>query len=151
MCYILLVFVSALFSPCREEREWREWVDAKLVHAIPPNIYRTPSEALQAFDYISRASGNFTAVERVAAKYVGAVSMYFLSKSLKKKYHLKPDVRESLYDYCKQWTRAIGKERRFMGGSRPNLADLVSYCDLLLPALLTPLKSNDANFSCVAP
>lgn len=114
-------------SEAREEREWREWVDAKLVHAIPPNIYRTPSEALQAFDYISRASGNFTAVERVAAKYVGAVSMYFLSKSLKKKYHLKPDVRESLYDYCKQWTRAIGKERRFMGGSRPNLADLAVY------------------------
>lgn len=39
---------------------------------------------------------------------------------------LKPDVRESLYDACNEWIRAIGNHRQFMGGDRPNLADLVS-------------------------
>ena len=70
--------------PFREERKWREWVDAKLIHTLSPNIYRTPREALQAMDYISQV-GNFSAVERTAAKYVGAVAMYFLGKRLKKK------------------------------------------------------------------
>lgn len=42
------------------------------------------------------------------------------------RYGLKPDVRESLYDYCNQWVEAIGSNRQFMGGSAPNLADLVS-------------------------
>ena len=109
---------------CREEREWREWVDKKLVHALSPNIYRTPSEALQAFQYISTV-GNFSMLERVAAKYFGAIIMYLISKRLKKRYELKEEVRESLYDFCKEWTDAVGKDRRFMGGEKPNLADLV--------------------------
>jgi len=99
-------------------------VDNKLVHVIPPNIYRSPRESLQAFEYISRV-GNFSKFERFAAKYAGAVSMYVLSKSLKKKYELKPDVRQSLYDYCNKWTKAVGPSRKFMGGAEPNLADLV--------------------------
>ena len=64
-------------------------------------------------------------LERVAAKYFGAVIMYFISKRLKKRYELKEEVRESLYDFCKEWTDAVGKDRRFMGGEKPNLADLV--------------------------
>ena len=62
----------------------------------------------------------------MAAKYVGAFGMYFIGKLLKKKYQLESDVRHSLYLYCNQWCAAIGKERQFMGGGEPNLADLVS-------------------------
>jgi len=40
---------------------------------------------------------------------------------------LKPDVRESLYDACREWTNAIGPHRKFMGGEKPNLADLAVY------------------------
>ena len=109
----------------REEREWREWVDNKLVHVLPPNIYRTPSESLQAFDYISKV-GNFNFFERAAAKYLGAFGMYFVAKLLKKKYQLDSDVRSSLYRYCNKWCKAVGKDRQFMGGNQPNLADLVS-------------------------
>ena len=42
------------------------------------------------------------------------------------RYNLKADVRVSLYDYCNQWVEAIGNDRQFMGGTTPNLADLVS-------------------------
>ena len=100
-------------------------MDNKLVHVLPPNIYRTPSESLQAFDYISNV-GNFNIFERVAAKYLGAFGMYFIAKLLKKKYQLDSDVRNSLYRYCNKWCKAIGKDRQFMGGKQPNLADLVS-------------------------
>ncbi len=109
---------------CREEREWREWVDSTLIHMLPPNIYRTLSEAIISFDYISSV-GNFNLLERMTAKYLGAISMFLISKRLKKRYRLKEDVRESLYEACEEWCSALGG-RRFMGGDEPNLADLVS-------------------------
>lgn len=40
----------------REERKWRKWVDDVLVHVLSPNVYRTPSEALQAFHWFSKVS-----------------------------------------------------------------------------------------------
>ena len=30
-----------------EERKWRKWVDDTLVHTLSPNVYRSPTEALQ--------------------------------------------------------------------------------------------------------
>ncbi len=99
-------------------------MDDKLVHAIPPNIYRTWPESLQAFEYIARV-GNFSKSEKFGAKYCGAVIMYLLSKRLRKRYKLKDDVRQSLYDFCNEWTNGIGPDRKFMGGAEPDLADLV--------------------------
>lgn len=37
-----------------EELQWRQWVDDKFVHMLSPNVYRTPSEALQAFNWFSQ-------------------------------------------------------------------------------------------------
>nr|KAG5705774.1 hypothetical protein BaRGS_027433 [Batillaria attramentaria] len=42
-------------------------------------------------------------------------------------YNLKDDVRESLYEACSDWVKAVGKKRMFMGGDQPNLADLSVY------------------------
>jgi microsomal prostaglandin-E synthase 2 len=39
-----------------EEEKWRSWVDEHLVHLLSPNIYRTPREALQAFDYLTTSA-----------------------------------------------------------------------------------------------
>ena len=38
-----------------EERKWRKWVDDTLVHTLSPNVYRSPSEALQAFQWFDKA------------------------------------------------------------------------------------------------
>ena len=44
------------------------------------------------------------------------------------RYGLKKNVRESLYDACDKWTAAVKKSPGpFMGGRKPDLADLVSY------------------------
>lgn len=32
---------------------WSRWVDNHLVHVLSPNIYRSSSEALESFDYIT--------------------------------------------------------------------------------------------------
>uniref|UniRef100_J3LW66 Prostaglandin E synthase 2 n=1 Tax=Oryza brachyantha TaxID=4533 RepID=J3LW66_ORYBR len=107
-----------------EEEKWRRWVDEHLVHVLSPNIYRTTSEALESFDYISK-HGNFSFTERFAVKYAGAAAMYMVSKKLKKKYNI-IDERASLYDAANTWMEALNG-RDFLGGSKPNLADLAVF------------------------
>jgi len=107
-----------------EEEKWRRWVDEHLVHLLSPNIYRTPKEALQAFDYLT-TSGNFSTMERATGKYFGAAAMYFIGKRLKKRHNI-TDERTALYDAAEEWVKALDN-RKFMGGSKPNLADLAVF------------------------
>ncbi|XP_021285404.1 prostaglandin E synthase 2 [Herrania umbratica] len=104
-----------------EEKKWCQWVDNHLVHVLSPNIYRTTSEALESFDYIT-THGNFSFAERLVAKYAGAAAMYFVSKKLKKKYNI-TDERAALYEAAEIWVDAL-KDRHYLGGTKPNLADL---------------------------
>ena len=46
------------------EEKWRNWTDDKLVHILPPNIYSTPTEALEAFEYLSEVT-NFTTWQKL--------------------------------------------------------------------------------------
>ncbi|GAB1604960.1 prostaglandin E synthase 2-like [Argonauta hians] len=113
----------------KNERKWRKWVDDTLVHTLSPNVYRTPSEALQAFKYFEQVGdwrNNFSRLECFFIVYIGATAMYFVSKILKKKHKLHDDVRFSLYEACREWNNALEK-RPFMGGEVPNLADLSAY------------------------
>ncbi|CAA3020435.1 prostaglandin E synthase 2 [Olea europaea subsp. europaea] len=107
-----------------EEKKWRGWVDNHLVHILSPNIYRSTSEALESFDYIT-THGNFSFTERLTAKYAGAMAMYFVSKKLKKKHNI-TDERAALYEAAETWVDAL-KGREFLGGAKPNLADLAVY------------------------
>ncbi|RWS25193.1 prostaglandin E synthase 2-like protein [Leptotrombidium deliense] len=113
-----------------EERKWRQWADDVFVHTLSPNIYRSFGESLQSFKYFSEV-GNwkeyFKTWERQLVIYAGASAMLFVGKKLKKKYGLKEDVRLSLYDESNVWLSAIGEQRKFLGGSKPNLADLTVY------------------------
>ncbi|XP_024929305.2 uncharacterized protein LOC107418554 [Ziziphus jujuba] len=107
-----------------EETKWRKWVDNHLVHVLSPNIYRNTSEALESFDYIT-SNGNFSFTEKLTVKYAGAAAMYFVSKKLKKKYNI-TDERAALYESAETWVDALNG-REFLGGSKPNLADLAVY------------------------
>lgn len=111
-------------SASDEEQKWRKWVDSHLVHVLSPNIYRTTSEALESFDYIT-SNGNFSFTEKITVKYAGAAAMYVVSKKLKKKYNI-TDERAALYEAAETWVDALNG-REFLGGSKPNLADLSVY------------------------
>ena len=91
---------------------------------LSPNIYRNTSEALESFDYIT-SNGNFSYTEKISVKYAGAAAMYFVSKKLKKKYNI-TDERASLYEAAETWVDALNG-RDFLGGSKPNLADLAVF------------------------
>ncbi|XP_030579590.1 prostaglandin E synthase 2 [Archocentrus centrarchus] len=110
----------------KEEMKWRQWADDWLVHLISPNVYRTTGEALASFDYIVR-EGKFGTFEGFFAKYVGAAAMFLISKRLKRRHNLQDDVRQDLYKAVNDWVAAIGKNRKFMGGDQPNLADLAVF------------------------
>ncbi|GAA6081550.1 prostaglandin E synthase 2 [Tachysurus ichikawai] len=110
----------------QEEIKWRQWADDWLVHLISPNVYRTPAEALASFDYIV-CEGKFGTFEGFFAKYVGAAAMWLISKRLKSRHNLQDDVRQDLYKAVNDWVAAIGKNKKFMGGEKPNLADLAVF------------------------
>ncbi|XP_033339571.1 prostaglandin E synthase Su(P) [Megalopta genalis] len=119
------------FDDIIEERKWRKWADDILVHSLSPNVYRTLDEAYHTFNWFSnvgRWKEYFPAWERFIMINVGALAMWMISKRLKKRHHLKEDVRQSLYDDINEWLRAIkARGGKFMGGERPNLADLGVY------------------------
>ncbi|KAL5995693.1 hypothetical protein ACLOJK_041809 [Asimina triloba] len=72
-----------------------------------------------------RRYGNFSFTERLTVKYAGAAAMYFVSKSLKKKHNI-TDERAALYEAAETWVNALNG-RDFLGGSKPNLADLAVF------------------------
>ncbi|KAI3724482.1 hypothetical protein L2E82_36261 [Cichorium intybus] len=111
-------------SENEETQKWRGWVDNHLVHVLSPNIYRSPSEAIESFDYIT-SHGNFSFTERLVAKYGGAAAMYFVSKKLKKRHNI-INEREALYKAAETWMDALNG-RQYLGGSEPNLADLAVF------------------------
>ena len=65
----------------RDEVKWRHWADDWLLCILAPNVYRSPAEALEAYEHIV-LEGNYGLVEGVVIKYVGAFTMFFLSKLL---------------------------------------------------------------------
>uniref|UniRef100_T1IVN5 Glutaredoxin domain-containing protein n=1 Tax=Strigamia maritima TaxID=126957 RepID=T1IVN5_STRMM len=111
------------------ERKWRMWADDVLVHTISPNIYRSFNESLDSFRWFSEV-GNwkeyFNSFERYFVIYLGAAAMYFIGQRLKKRHGLKNDVRESLYDACREWMREVGR-KPFRGGLTPDLSDLAVF------------------------
>jgi len=125
-----------------EERKWRKWVDDELVHSLSPNVYRSPAEALAAFQWFDQVGGwekVFSSWERYLVIYFGAFVMWILSKRLKKRHNLKDDVRQSLYDQCNHLVKTINRKgTKFLGGSSPNLADLAAF------GVLTAIEGCDA-------
>lgn len=113
-----------------EERKWRQWADNVLVHMLSPNVYQTPSEALETFKWFEEAGGwrdSFPAWECALMVYVGAAAMWIISKRLKARHQI-DDARQSLYGAAKEWTKAVeAKGTPFLGGDKPNLADISVY------------------------
>jgi len=116
----------------RRELQWRKWADEKLVHAVAPNIYRSFRESLDTFKVITD-KGNYgydaywAKPFTFCATWLGSTFMYnIIAPRLKKKNHLKENVRESLYDYVDEWLAEVG-DQKFHGGDAPNLADLAVF------------------------
>ncbi|KAI5641360.1 glutaredoxin domain-containing protein [Phthorimaea operculella] len=113
-----------------EEREWRQWADKELVHMLSPNVYRTVGEALDTFKWFEEVGGwrqNFPAWECALMVYGGAAAMWLISKRLKARHNIE-DARQALYSSADKWMSAVKqKGTPFLGGQKPNLADISVY------------------------
>ena len=77
-------------------------------------------QAFEWFDKVGEWERHFKTWERYLVIYLGSAVMWILGKSLKKKYQLKEDVRESLYDDVNFWMKSLrAKGTPFMGGEQP--------------------------------
>lgn len=103
----------------------QQWVDTQFIRLMPPNIYRTIPESLQAFDYVL-TEGKFTWGERTVARYIGAGAMYLISKKLKTKYEI-DDPREALYRAVDEYLATMAPQASFAGGADPNLSDVMVF------------------------
>jgi len=108
-----------------EEKEWREWVNQRLVRIITANIYRSLGESWQTFDYIVE-HGNFGVASRLMTRMFGTATMYVIGRRMPNKYNIDGDLREALYAAADEWMDAVGN-KDFLGGKKPNLADLAVY------------------------
>jgi len=104
-----------------DSKQWSEWADTKLVQALTVSIYRTPSESLQAMDYIT---SHPEIAYATANKYIGAAMMYSLTHlKLKKKYSIEHE-RPNVYQVIDEWIAAVGSNKFKGGGDRPSRPDL---------------------------
>ncbi|CAE6956984.1 ptges2, partial [Symbiodinium sp. KB8] len=115
-------------TPEEAEREdrWRAWCRDTFVHTLSPNIYRTPREAWQAFEYIGQVS--FSSLYGLPAQCIGAAVMYLVGKKVASKHGYDPkDVRGEMYSRMRVWTSEGLAGRPFCGGDSPNRADLAMF------------------------
>ena len=99
------------------ERQWREWVDSKFIHALSPNIYGTLKQSVHTFRWFSKAGDweeIFPWYQRWFIVYAGAIVMRLVAIRLRKKYNLNDNVRISLYECGDEWANAVG-DKDFLG------------------------------------
>ncbi|KAG8460570.1 hypothetical protein KFE25_011345 [Diacronema lutheri] len=113
---------AAFDSP--EAQRWSAWVDKQLAVYIYPNITRSFHESQQAFAYVEDVP-HFSALDKLANRYVGALAMVFAQGKIKKKYNI-VDERAEMFAKLREWSVEVG-DRRFHGGDQPDLADLSVY------------------------
>lgn len=113
--------------PSDTEQKWLSWLDETFIHLIAPNIYGTPTQSLQTFDYITDNS-KFSAWDKATIRYTGAAAMYFIGRKLKTKYDIS-DPRTEIHQAAAEWTQAIGEAGgKFLAGAeKPGVADLSVY------------------------
>lgn len=110
-----------------DEKKWFSWVDDHLVHVLPVNIYRTPGEALQSFDYIT-SNSNFSAWQKFSIRVSGAAIMFLIAKRSMKKYNLGDDPRKALFDAVEKWAdEGLDGKLFHSGQDTPDTADLAVY------------------------
>jgi microsomal prostaglandin-E synthase 2 len=107
-----------------EEDTWLKWADDTLVRALPPLIYRNLSDAIKAFDYITR-EGKFSWLQQRTIKYSGAFVMTLVAKKSAKSQGITNPERH-LEACLNEWSRAVG-DGPYFGGQKPNGADLAVY------------------------
>ena len=104
------------------QKAWLQYADDELVQILPANIYRSLPEALDSFKYITKV-GKFPRWKRYYLALGGAIAMTIVARKGMKKRGI-ADPRKSLRETLEKWSQGLGR-KKFMGGERPDVSDLV--------------------------
>lgn len=107
-----------------KESKWLKWADATLVRSLPPLIYRNLGDSLKAFDYITQQE-KFNWLQQRTIKYSGAMVMTLVAKKSAKEQGI-VDPEAHLKKCLKDWAGALASGD-YLGGSKPNAADLAAF------------------------
>lgn len=106
-----------------KEEAWLAWSE-KLVQGLPAVLYDHWMNSLRAFDYITK-TGSFGWLERRMIKYSGAFVMTMVGKKIRKREGIR-DPAGFLRQKADEWAEGLNG-RPFMGGEKPNGADLAVF------------------------
>ena len=129
-----------------DEQKWINWVDTEFIPLITPNLYKTWSNAVSAFDYINSNSA-LSGGMKLLNVYVGAAAMYMVAQKRLKNRYKDQDVNQLLVQACNQYASdAINRTTHYHNSrsSSPDIADLnlygvlraTCYCSAYLKHLL---------------
>ncbi len=107
----------------KEELHWLKWSE-RFVKGLPTAIYDTFPNALESFNYITRV-GKFSWVQKMTIKFSGAFIMTLVAKKIKKREHIGDPV-IFLKTNAEDLVSGL-QDKPFLGGHRPNGADLAIY------------------------
>ncbi len=102
--------------------EWRAWVDADLVHFLPPIIHKNFSTSWQTFGQVLKPSG-YGVMKRALVRFAGAVAMSRVSIKKARERGIS-DAPKGLTEAVHHWVTAGLAGQTFHGGTTPDLADL---------------------------
>jgi microsomal prostaglandin-E synthase 2 len=102
--------------------EWRAWVDASLVHFLPPIIHKNFSTSWQTFGQVLKPSG-YGAIKRTLVRFAGAMAMSRVSIKKARERGI-TDAPQGLTEAVQHWVNAGLAGQAFHGGATPDLADL---------------------------
>ena len=112
-----------VFSKDAEETQWLAWSE-KFVKGLPTAIYDTLSNSLQSFNYITKV-GKFGWFEKISIKLTGAFVMTLVAKKIRKREQI-DNPQLFLREKAREWADGL-QGKPFMGGDKPNGADLAVY------------------------
>lgn len=106
-----------------EEERWLTWSE-DYVQGLPTVVYGDLGSSLKAFDYVTKV-GKFSWAQRIVIKYSGAFVMTLVAKKIKKRLGITDPV-VFLRAKVSEWAVALNG-RPFLGGTKPNGADVAVY------------------------
>ena len=109
------------------EDAWIKWVESYLLQLVVVNIYGTLDESRETFDYLLTHK-DFGWVARSASYWLGSIVMHQVARSRLKKFtDIQGKHKQVFFDACADLGTKAGTVGGFLGGKRPNAADLNAY------------------------
>jgi microsomal prostaglandin-E synthase 2 len=114
---------NPVFDGSAAETKWLAWSE-EYVQGMPTVVYKDLPSSLKSFSYITKV-GKFGWLDRRIVQFSGALVMTLVAKKIRKRQGI-VDPPAFLRGRVTEWADGL-KGSPFMGGEKPNAADMAVY------------------------